>query len=212
MSLLQFTQKLVNPTAAPVIGQREFDGASMYETPYVGGRTAVVMQHYIRQVSNFTLQNVNTAQQAFSVTGATNGTLTLPGNTGYQFDAIYLITNTGTTSHQWGVLFGGTATLTSGTMVTAGQSAASSAPAAGSFQGFTSTLGTSLVSTPASLSATENVCIFIEGMLVTNAGGTFIPQLQLSAAPGGTQTMLAGSFFSIWPIGIDSVPFVGQWS
>lgn len=34
-----------------------------------------------------------------------------------------------------------------------------------------------------------------------NAGGTFIPQYQLSAAPGGAYTTAIGSYFLIYPIG-----------
>lgn len=210
MSLLQLTQLLTRPTASPQIGLREFDGGAMYETPYVGNRATLNTFHWQSLTSNFTLQNVTTVQPAFNAT--TNGAITVPGNTSFFFEGVYLITNTGTTSHTWSILFGGTATLNQGSMIVSGLSATGSAPAAGSLQGYTTTLGTALVVTAASVSATENVTVFIEGRVNINAGGTFIPQLQLSAAPGGTQTMLAGSLFAMWPLGPGQPTFVGQWS
>lgn len=159
--------------------------------------------------SNFTLANVATAQQALNASA--NGAVSLGAGTAWFFDASYLITNTGITSHTWAVLFGGTATLTSGTMQAIAVSSTSSAVAATS-QGYTTTLGTALVVTAASVSATENVTIFLYGRVNINAAGTFIPQVQMSVASAGVQTMLAGSFFRIWPAGPASVQTNGQWS
>jgi hypothetical protein len=64
--------------------------------------------------ANFTMTNALGAQKAFNA--STNGALALAGNTLYEFEATYYIVDTGTTSHTWGVLFGGTATITSGLM------------------------------------------------------------------------------------------------
>src|SRR5208337_4301803 len=61
--------------------------------------------------ADYTLTDSNAAQAAFNATA--NGAYTVLGNTTYEFEAVYLITNTGTTSHTWSVLFGGTATFTS---------------------------------------------------------------------------------------------------
>src|SRR4029077_616021 len=60
--------------------------------------------------SDYTFTDSSTAQKAFNAT--TNGAITLPANSGYLLEAEYLITNVGTTSHTWAVLFAGTASIT----------------------------------------------------------------------------------------------------
>ena len=41
----------------------------------------------------------------------------------------------------------------------------------------------------------------VKGTVSVNAGGTFLPQYSLSAAPGGAYTTAAGSYFKIAPLG-----------
>jgi hypothetical protein len=156
--------------------------------------------------SNFTLNSaVTTAQPAFNAT--TNGAVTLPATSSYLFEANYLITNTGTTSHTWAVLFGGTATLTSGQVA-----AQAISNAVATVDGYTTTPGTALVVSAASTSATEALLIALSGVIRVNAAGTFIPQVQLSAAPGGTATMLANSFIALTPLGSNTATTLGNWS
>ena len=51
------------------------------------------------------------------------------------------------------------------------------------------------------------------GTVSINAGGTFTPQYQLSAAPGGAYSTVAGSYFAIWPIGTAGAnTSVGPWA
>lgn len=180
-----------------------------------GGLGTTDLAQFISLTSNFVLTDVNTAQKAFNATqsGGTAGQLQLLGNSAYLFEAAYFITNTGITSHTWSVLFGGTATFNAGcTVMASGLSATAAAPAAGSLQGYTTTPGTAMVVTAAQTSATENVTVFLNGRLNINAAGSLIPQLQLSAATGGTETMLAGSYFRIWLIGPANVVSGGPWS
>lgn len=176
----------------------------------INGSTGIISNYqFERLISNYTLSNVNTAQK--SLNGTTNGAVTLPAATGYRFKLKYLITNTGTTTHQWQVLFGGTATLTSGTMSCVAVSSTSSAMAATS-QGYTTTLSTAYTVTAASTSATENVTIDCDGTVNINAAGTLIPQVQLTAATGIAATMLSGSFFEAWAQGSNVVVSVGGWN
>ncbi len=158
--------------------------------------------------SDYTLSDVNTAQQAFNST--TNGAITLLGAQTYGFEAQYLITNTGTTSHTWAVLFGGTASFTSIAYSVQAYTATSNALTAVS--GIYATAASATVVTAASTSATENVVIKLRGVMRINAGGTVIPQVKLSAATSGTEKMLANSFFSCWPLGSNTVTTVGSWS
>lgn len=166
--------------------------------------------------ADYTLTDSSTAQKAFNA--STNGAITLPANSGYLLEAQYLITNTGTTSHTWSVLFAGLASLTALDFVARGRSGATSQltlaadSSASQSNGAGSLPTTALVVTAASTSATENVLISIYGTLRINAGGTFIPQVKLSAATTGTAKMLRGSYIRLTPIGPDTYTTIGNWS
>jgi hypothetical protein len=166
--------------------------------------------------ADYTLTDSSTAQKAFNA--SSTGAITLPANSGYLLDAEYMITNVGTTSHTWSVLFAGTATLTAldykargrsgitSQLTLTAESSASQSTGAGSLP------TTALVMTTASTSATENVLLSIHGTLRINAGGTFIPQIKLSAATTGASKMLRGSYLRLTPIGTDTATTLGNWS
>jgi hypothetical protein len=158
--------------------------------------------------ADYTLSDVNTAQQAFNAT--TDGALRLLGSMSYEFEAQYLITNSGTTSHTWAVLFGGTATFTSIAYVAQAHTSAGNALTA--VNQIYATVATATVVTAASTSATENVVIKMRGVMRIANGGTVIPQVKLSAATGGTEKMLTNSYFRCWPIGSNTITYSGQWS
>jgi hypothetical protein len=63
---------------------------------------------------------------------------------------------------------------------------------------------------PSSASAVS-VIMFIRGTVDVNTGGTFIPQMSQSSATG-FYTLLAGSFFNIYPIGASGNISVGSWA
>lgn len=204
---LQFTSGSNLTTAAA--GALEYDGKVFYSSPIASNRGVAPSMHVMLLTADYTLSDIPSAQKAFN--GSTNGAITVGAATSYMFEAVYLITNTGTTSHTWAVLFGGTATLTSGAMLAQGVTNTSSAVAAVS-QGYTTDLTTAYVVTSASTSATENVTVKLSGIVRINAAGTFIPQVKASAQPNGTEKMLANSFFRMWPVGINTVASVGNWS
>lgn len=166
--------------------------------------------------ANYTLGNVSTAQPVFNAT--TNGAITLPATSSYLLESEYLITNTGTTSHTWGVLYAGTATLTALDFVVRGRSGITSQltlaadSSASQSNGSGSLPTTSLVATAASTSSTENVVLSIRGVLRINAAGTFIPQIILSAATGVAATVLRGSYVKLTPLGTGSTATLGNWS
>lgn len=175
-------------------------------------------EHYgIYLTADYTLTDSNTAQKAFN--SPTAGQITLPGSQAYEFEALYLMTNVGTTSHTWAVLFAGTASLTAldyGAMTSqagitspatlASVSASEQATGAGSLP------TTALVVTAASTSATEHVQIRLRGIVRINATGTLIPQVKLSAATTGASKMLRGSFFRMTPVGADTSASLGPWT
>ncbi len=166
--------------------------------------------------SDYTLTDSATAQKAFN--SSTNGAITLPASSSYLLEAEYMITNTGTTSHTWGVLFAGTASLTALDFQARGRSGITSlltltADSSASQQtGAGSLPTTNLVMTAASTSSTEKVLISIRGVVRINAGGTFIPQVKLSAQANGTEKMLRGSFIRLTPFGSDTATSLGNWS
>lgn len=140
--------------------------------------------------------NVNTAQSVFP----TNGTFTAQDRTTYCFEAVYIITRAaGVTSHTTAVLFGGTATLTSIDYLAEASTTTGNALAATSH--ITGSAATAVTVTAASTSATENLRVRLNGVVRFNVGGTFIPQFQFSAAPGGAPTIKRGSYFQMLPLG-----------
>jgi hypothetical protein len=68
------------------------------------------------------------------------------------------------------------------------------------------------VVTAASTSTTENITVVLKGIIKTNAGGTFTPQIQYSAAPGGAPTVLANSYIKLIPLGTSAVASIGSWA
>jgi hypothetical protein len=153
--------------------------------------------------------NATGAQSLFGVG------VTLSASTVYEFEALYVFQKTaGATLHNFQLGFGGTATnnniLFMGSVVELGSATvavADSAPVA-----FTNNSTTALTITSFS---TANVVIgcLIRGTVSINAGGTFIPQYTLSAAPGGAYSTVAGSFIRINPLSASGAATnVGTWA
>lgn len=202
-------------------GSVEFDGAAFYATSIASARQQLDSEQFVIASANSatynnTLLDTAVAAPVFTTTtsGTAAGAITLTAGKTYAFEAQYLLTNTGTTSHTWATLFAGTATLTSIAYSAFGLSTTTAnTPATGGLSGF-SNVATATVVTAASTSATEQVIVTLNGVLTVNAGGTFIPQMKASARPGATGTpgviLNAGSFFRIWQMG--SANSVGNWS
>jgi hypothetical protein len=154
----------------------------------------------------------STAQRVFNA--SSTGAVQLRGDTAYEFEAVYMITRAaGTTSHTTGVLFAGTATLTSINYV-----AQVSNPTGNILAAVSQIRGdaaTEVVLTAANTSATENLAIWVRGVMRIANGGTLIPQFKYSAAPGGAPTVKANSFIKLTPVGDvddDLAATVGVWS
>lgn len=162
----------------------------------------------LTNTADFTQTNNGSAEKALN--GSTNGTITLTASMSYQYDLMYLITNTGTTSHTWGTLFGGTATLTS--IARSAMSISTTSNVLTAPLWIYSTAATVLVLTAASTSATENLIIWEHGVVRINGAGTLIPQIKASAATTGTAKTLANSYFKITQFGSDVAASLGPWS
>ena len=198
-----------NATTA-VAGGVEYDGRVFYATPQGTQRGVVPGVQFFRLNSGLVGANVNTAQSVFGVG------VTLSASTVYAFEAVYAFSKTaGTTAHTLGIGFGGTATLNNIGYEANGSESISSF--ATRINASTNELFVTSASNTTFSTSNTNATVFIYGALrgtvSINAGGTFIPQYTLSAAPGGAYTTAIGSYFSIYPISASGAnTSVGTWA
>lgn len=204
-------------------GTVEYDGKAFYATAVANSRQLMDTEQFILQNGDSTpmvTSGLDSSSASAVFTSPTSGQITLASNTAYAFEGLYNLTNTGTTSHTWSTLFAlSTSASLSGIsyQVTGLSTGTANTPATGGLSGFVSTAGAAVV-TAASTSATEQVSVFLTGVVrvATTGGGTFTPQLKASARPGASGTagvvVKDGSFFRIWPLGVQTVTNVGNWS
>jgi hypothetical protein len=164
---------------------------------------------YYRLNTDLVGANVATVQSVLGV-GAT-----LTGNTVYQFEAVYALSKSaGTTSHTIGVGFGGTATLNNIGYSLQGlfKSTGFTGVTVPDVMEYIQTTATTVV-TLATTGASVQFIGVLKGTVSINAGGTFIPQYTLSAAPGGAYTTAIGSYITLTPIGrAGSNSSLGTWA
>lgn len=153
--------------------------------------------------------NVSTVQSILGVG------VTLVGSTVYQFEAVYPLSKTaGATSHSIGLGFGGTATINNIAYDLTGLFKSTG------FTGVTPPDVVSYIQTTANTAVTATTTGtsvqfigLLKGTVSINAGGTFIPQYTLSAAPGGAYTTAIGAYFKISPLGASGAnTSIGTWA
>lgn len=142
--------------------------------------------------------------------------VTLAASTVYEFFMYFILSKSaGTTSTSVSLGFGGTATVNNilyGGALNANAAAFSSGQIGGSLT-FDSNTTASTLLVGASASAGRSTNTYLCGTVSINAGGTFIPQYTLSAAPGGAYSTLAGSYIKIYPVGAAGANTnVGSWA
>jgi hypothetical protein len=195
----------------PSIGAFEYNGKILTYTPQANTQRGIVPNElFYRLDSGLAGANVNTAQNLFGVG------VTLAGATVYEFEIPILLQKTaGTTSHTIAIGFGGSATLNNifyHLQGTASSSAAYAINGSAYTSGLIATASSTVVSI-AFTSASMNFWTILKGTVSVNAGGTFIPQYTLSAAPGGAYTTAAGSYIKLKPIGTSGTnTSVGTWA
>ena len=178
-------------------------GDQTYAAPPGGGATVL----FKNLAASATGGNVNTAQPWFPAAGA----VTVTANRTYRIRGLmHMSRSAGTTSHTTGLSFGGTATLTSIRYLA--RSKLGEVTANGTLQATLIAVATNVVVKAASVSASENITIEVEGTVRINAGGTFIPQFQFSAVPGGAPTIQPNTFFELTDIGAGNVVTAGTWA
>jgi hypothetical protein len=174
-----------------------------------GSATGIVPGYqYYRLNSTFAGANATGAQSTFGVG------VTLASSTQYEFEGIYILSKTaGTTSHTISSLFGGTATINNiNYSILTIEGSALPLTLVGGLTGCNNTVS-AFVATDAFTGASNSVAIVIKGTVSVNAGGTFIPQYSLSAAPGGAYTTQIGSYIKIAPLGASGSNIsIGSWA
>jgi hypothetical protein len=206
MSILALTSNTLIATAAA--GNIEYTSPIFAATPIGTQRGIVPTQQYYRLNADYVGSNVNTAQSLFGVG------VTLSASTVYEIEIVaYLPKTVGAVAHSIGLGFAGTATLNSisynyvGTFAGA-QLSANSTQTVGNVGSASNTTVTH------SANGASLYWVFIaKGTVSINAGGTFIPQYTLSAAPGGAYSTAAGSFIRINPLSASGAATnVGTWA
>lgn len=190
----------------PAVGAVELDaGGIHYLTGVASSRQVVGTEQWIRLTSAYTLTSQTTAQKMFN--SPTNGTLTVPASTAYEFECSFSLTALSSSSGSFGFAFGGTATLTSQAWTAiAVKGTTSVATAIATAQSFNVAANTTI--------AAANINTFgvayIRGFVTTNAAGTLIPQISLTVAAAAI--VGTGAFFRIWPVGASATNSIGNWS
>jgi hypothetical protein len=190
-------------------GAIEYDGKIIYATPLGAQRGIVPTQQYYRLDSALVGANVTGAQSMFGV-GAT-----LSSSTVYEFEIVAPLSKTaGTGSHTFSIGFGGTATLNNigyeliGNFSTTSFTSISTNPLIFYIQTASATAISGAIS-----SAATYFMIVIKGTVSINAGGTFIPQYTMSAAPGGAYSTVVGSYIRLNPLSTSGAATnVGTWA
>ena len=189
-------------------GALDYNGTALYFTPTGTQRGVVPGAQFFRLDSGLAGANVNTAQSIFGVG------VTLSSSTVYAFEAVYALSKSaGATSHTISQTFGGTATLNNISYQAQIQSNTTGFANAGTVFGLLGQTAGSVQLVGANAVAGVWDTLLLKGTVSINAGGTFIPQYTLSAAPGGAYTTAAGSYFMIYPIGASGANVsVGTWA
>jgi len=179
-------------------GSAEYDGKVLYYTPISTQRGIIPSMQEYAQNATVVGANGTSAQNIF---GFTNG-FTLSGGTFYEFEGEASFSKTaGATSHNFSLLFGGTATLNNirySSMASVNNTSLATLAACSQIT-IAAATATAIIPPPAN--ANVFITARVKGIVSVNTGGTFNPQYQLDAAPGGAYTVAIGSYFKIWPIG-----------
>lgn len=193
-------------------GAMEYDGKVPYFTPQGTQRGVVPGMQFFRLNSTLAGANATGAQNILGVG------CTLSASTVYCFEMFFTIAKTaGTTSHTLAYGFGGTATVNNAivNVIRVGINGTFPyVPTAVQNYGAQANNTTAITTVTGAVTSANFVeFALVKGTVSINAGGTFIPQYQLSAAPGGAYSTQIGSYMLIYPIGAAGAnTSVGTWA
>lgn len=207
MSILALTSDTLSSPAAA--GQIEYTSPIFAATPIGTQRGIVPTQQYYRLDSSLAGANSTSAQSLFGVG------CTLSSSTVYELEMVFdLSRSAGTTSHTIALGFAGTATINNILYEGINNQLASATPSGVSNSAVSFVVNSASATVISVATTTNNTNYFVvKGTVSINAGGTFIPQYTLSAAPGGAYSTYAGSYIRINPLSASgSATNVGTWS
>jgi hypothetical protein len=206
MSILALTSNTLSSPAAA--GQIEYTSPIFAATPISTERGIIPTQQYYRLNAAYAGSNATGAQSLFGVG------VTLSASTVYEFEILAVVVKTaGTTSHNFQVGFGGTATINN--ILYAEYSVYGTGGLPGQLNQAQGVVTNSTTAQTQTTTATAAIFISLlfKGTVSINAGGTFIPQYTLSAAPGGAYSTQIGSYIRINPLSASGAATnVGTWS
>jgi hypothetical protein len=208
MSILALTSNTLSSPAAA--GQIEYTSPIFAATPIGTQRGIIPTQQYYRLDSALAGANSTSAQSIFGVG------VTLSSSTVYEFEMIIGFSKSaGVTSNTIAIGFGGTATINNilyGVVTSIINSASTVNINTTQTVGYVNTASSTVV-TNAVGTASATSGMVIRGTVSINAGGTFIPQYTLSAAPGGAYSTQIGSYIRINPLSASGAATnVGTWA
>lgn len=196
--LIMTSSTLSSPAVAGAI---EYDGTTLLYTPIDTQRGLIPGMQFYSHSSVGRTGDRSTANQSILGVGCT-----VTANTLYQFQGRFnFFKSAGTTSHTFGLSWGGTATFRNNRIVTnmliqsSAQGYVSQSTARAVYNYVMETPSTFAFS-GAITSAFQTINIRVDGMFVANTTGTIIPQYALSADPGGAYTGSAGNYLAVWPV------------
>lgn len=204
--LLTSGTNLTSATAGAV----EYDGKVVYATPQGTQRGVIPGAQFYRLNADLVGANATGSQNILGVG------VTLSSNTVYAFRMYYVLTKSaGATSRTVSISFAGTATLNN-ILYGGVHNNVNAVYTSGTVNGpitFDANTAASTLLVGASTATAQTLYNYFEGTVSINAGGTFIPQYNLSAAPGGAYSTVAGSYMMIYPISAaGGATNVGTWA
>lgn len=221
-----WTRSLDADTASEVAGamvavdQGTVNGGKTYDCDFKStdtlGTTAVTWHRmvddssadlYYRKNTGTVLAGTTVAQ---SWLGLPSGGVVVAANTIYEFEGSFRMTTTGTSTHTERILFGLTTATVTNIDYSVNRDTNSATATAGQTNRATAVAG---VVVTGNITTAQDVTYFIKGSVAFGTGGSFSPQIQFSAGPGGTSTVLLGAMFRMKPIGTTgSNAFNGTWA
>lgn len=189
-------------------GTIEYDGYVFAGTASTS-RGIIPTQSYAYVRSPYVLSNSVGYQKLFNVSG--NGALGVAQSTMYSFECLFYITgmNAGSGNAGFQINAGGSAGI--GTVLMSLYGLDNTTPStAAALSGITTTL----VGTGATVvTAATGTGLFARasGIFYVLSSGTIIPSVKLLANTA-TATVMPGSFWRSWPIGLGTSSYVGDWS
>lgn len=181
----------------------------LYSSPQ-GNSNGLVQGHkYFRLNSTLTLANSTSTQEIFGKSCSVIGGLS------YEIEMLMILYKTaGTTNHTVSIAFGG------GYVPNTVRLLIQSRSYDGSYTTITSPDNMFIINTDsltainsASNNATQSHIVLVKGIVDVSTTGTFTPQVDFSAAPGGAYSVIAGSYIKVSPLGPQNADLnIGSWS